>query len=64
WDRLGELAMPVTVVVGERDERYRALGAELVRRIPRAELVTIAGGHRLALESPAALAAAISAPGS
>ena len=25
WDRLGELPMPVTLVVGERDEKFRAI---------------------------------------
>ena len=32
WQRLGELAMPVVVLAGERDERYVALGGRLSRR--------------------------------
>ncbi|MDE3070268.1 MAG: alpha/beta fold hydrolase [Acidobacteriota bacterium] len=63
WDRLGELDMPAHVVVGERDGRYRAIGREMAARMPDARLTVIGGGHRLALESPAALAAAIGAPG-
>ncbi len=59
WDRLGELAMPVTVLVGERDVSYRALGRRLVEQIADAELVLAAGGHRLALENPVAVADAI-----
>jgi 2-succinyl-6-hydroxy-2,4-cyclohexadiene-1-carboxylate synthase len=56
WSRLGELEMHVTVVVGERDPKFRALGARIVREPPNAELMTISGGHRLPLESPDALA--------
>jgi 2-succinyl-6-hydroxy-2,4-cyclohexadiene-1-carboxylate synthase len=56
WDRLGELAMPVAVVVGERDEKFRELGERMVALLPRAELIVLEGGHNLALESPAVLA--------
>jgi 2-succinyl-6-hydroxy-2,4-cyclohexadiene-1-carboxylate synthase len=59
WDRLGELAMPVTIVVGERDAKFRALGERMATRIADAELVVIAGGHGLPLESPIALARVI-----
>jgi 2-succinyl-6-hydroxy-2,4-cyclohexadiene-1-carboxylate synthase len=60
WGRLGELEMPVTVVVGERDAKFRALGERMVDRMPRAEIVVIPGGHRLPLESPAELASEVS----
>jgi 2-succinyl-6-hydroxy-2,4-cyclohexadiene-1-carboxylate synthase len=60
WGRLGELTMPVTVLVGERDEKYRAIGASMVERIAHAELVTLAGGHGLLLENPAGVAGALS----
>ena len=33
--RLGELPMPVTVLVGERDEKFRALGRRMVALLPR-----------------------------
>jgi 2-succinyl-6-hydroxy-2,4-cyclohexadiene-1-carboxylate synthase len=59
WDRLGELSMPVTVVVGERDAKFRVIGERMVERLSRAELVAVPGGHALTLESPAALAHAI-----
>jgi 2-succinyl-6-hydroxy-2,4-cyclohexadiene-1-carboxylate synthase len=59
WDRLGELAMPVTVVVGERDSKYRALGNRMAGLMPDAELVVIPGGHGLVLESPIRLARVI-----
>ncbi len=56
WDSLGALTMPVIVVVGERDEKFRALGERLAGGIAGSRLVVVAGGHVLALENPAALA--------
>lgn len=55
WDRLGELAMDVAVVVGERDRKFRALGERMAELLPRGEPVVVAGGHGLPLENPAAL---------
>ena len=59
WGRLGELAMPVTVVVGDRDAKFRALGERMVSELPDAVLVVVAGGHGLPRENPAAVAAAL-----
>jgi 2-succinyl-6-hydroxy-2,4-cyclohexadiene-1-carboxylate synthase len=56
WPRLAELAMPTTLVVGQRDLRYRELAAAMRERIAGCELDVVGGGHRLALENPAALA--------
>jgi 2-succinyl-6-hydroxy-2,4-cyclohexadiene-1-carboxylate synthase len=56
WGRLAELTMPVTVIVGERDLKFRKLGERMVRLLPDANLRVIAGGHRLPLENPAGLA--------
>jgi 2-succinyl-6-hydroxy-2,4-cyclohexadiene-1-carboxylate synthase len=61
WDRLAELRMPVRVVVGDRDAKFHLLGQRLVALLPDADLVVIPGGHRLALENPAALAKALPA---
>jgi 2-succinyl-6-hydroxy-2,4-cyclohexadiene-1-carboxylate synthase len=58
WERLGELTMPVTVVVGERDAKFRALGQRIVSLLPDGELAVVAGGHNLPLENPRALATA------
>ncbi|MDQ6774807.1 MAG: alpha/beta fold hydrolase, partial [Actinomycetota bacterium] len=53
WGRLGELSMPVVLMVGERDEKFRAIGVEMAREIPRADLVVVAGvGHAVHLEAP------------
>ncbi len=55
WDRLAELTMPVTLVVGERDAKFRALAERMG-----APVVVVAGaGHAVHLEAPAAVAAAI-----
>jgi len=62
WGRLGELEMPVTIVVGERDGKFRALAERFVRLAPGSELLAIAGGHRLTFESPTELARAIDRP--
>ncbi len=59
WDRLAQLRMPVTMLVGDRDEKYRALGRRMVELLPDAQLAVAAGGHGLPLENPAAVAQAI-----
>ena len=41
WDRLPELTIPVTLIVGERDEKFRALAEAMLERLPNAQLVTI-----------------------
>jgi 2-succinyl-6-hydroxy-2,4-cyclohexadiene-1-carboxylate synthase len=60
WERLGELTMPVAVLAGELDDKYVALGERLVAALPDATLTIVASaGHALALEAPAAVAAAL-----
>jgi 2-succinyl-6-hydroxy-2,4-cyclohexadiene-1-carboxylate synthase len=60
WDRLGELAMPATVLVGERDAKFVALGERLAAALPAGELVVVPGaGHGLPREAPEAVSAAI-----
>jgi 2-succinyl-6-hydroxy-2,4-cyclohexadiene-1-carboxylate synthase len=61
WDRLSGLPMPVVVLVGERDAKYRAVGRRMVEVAPHAELVVAPGGHGLPLENPRAVAEAIAA---
>jgi 2-succinyl-6-hydroxy-2,4-cyclohexadiene-1-carboxylate synthase len=56
WSRLGELSMPVTIVFGKRDAKFRTLAERMRDRLPAARLVQIPGGHRLPLQSAAALA--------
>ena len=53
WDRLAELATPVVLVVGERDQKFRALAEEMRRSIPEARLEVARGcGHAVHLEAP------------
>jgi len=60
WDLLAELRVDVAVLAGERDPRYVELGRRLAASLPRGQLTVVAGaGHRLALEAPDAVAAAI-----
>jgi 2-succinyl-6-hydroxy-2,4-cyclohexadiene-1-carboxylate synthase len=62
WGRLGELTMPVTVLAGERDVKFRAASERMAELLPGAELVVAPGGHVLPLESPRAVAGAILTP--
>ena len=62
WPRLGELAMPATIIAGDRDRRYQALARRLVVLLPHAELAVIAGGHRLPLENPSGVVRALEGP--
>ena len=63
WDRLGELSMPVLVVVGERDERFRRIGEDLVAGIgENADLAVVPGaGHAVPFEAPGAFLALLEA---
>jgi pimeloyl-ACP methyl ester carboxylesterase len=60
WDRLGELTMPVALVVGERDERFRRIADEMAAAIPTARVVVVPGvGHAAHLEAPERVAGII-----
>jgi 2-succinyl-6-hydroxy-2,4-cyclohexadiene-1-carboxylate synthase len=60
WDRLGELAMPVTLVTGERDAKFRAIAARMSGAIQDCHVVVVDGaGHAVQLEQPELVAAAI-----
>jgi 2-succinyl-6-hydroxy-2,4-cyclohexadiene-1-carboxylate synthase len=64
WDRLGEITVPVVLVVGERDQKFTAIAAEMASGLPRAEVLTVPGvGHAVHLEAPAAVAQVIAAGG-
>ena len=63
WDRLGELDVPVTLVVGERDEKFVAIAHAMTDRIADAEIVVVDGvGHAVYLERPEAVAELLRGP--
>jgi 2-succinyl-6-hydroxy-2,4-cyclohexadiene-1-carboxylate synthase len=62
WDRLAELSMPVVLMAGERDEKFREIGERMAGELPGAELVVVPGvGHAVHLEAPQRVAEAIMA---
>lgn len=58
WERLGELRVPVTLIAGERDAKFRALAERMAAAIPDATVHVVEGaGHAAQLERPEAVAA-------
>lgn len=55
WDRLHELTMPATILVGDRDTKFLTLGERLAEMLPNAVMTTVPGGHRVPLENPGAV---------
>jgi 2-succinyl-6-hydroxy-2,4-cyclohexadiene-1-carboxylate synthase len=57
WGRLGELTVPVDLVVGERDAKFGAIARDMAAALPRARIHTVSGaGHAVHLEAPDAVA--------
>lgn len=62
WERLPHLRIPVTLLVGERDEKFRAIAQRMADALPDAEVhVVPEAGHAVQLEAPEAVAAIVSA---
>lgn len=60
WDALATLALPTLLVVGEADEKFRHINADMRAILPHAELMTIANaGHTTHLEQPQAFLEAV-----
>lgn len=62
WQRLEELKMPVTVLAGERDQKFQQLGARMAVLLPQGRMRVVPGGHTLPLENPGAVAQALIDP--
>ena len=59
-ERLGALAMPVLLIAGEWDEKYRQLMGEMAGYLPRPRMAIIEGaGHAAHLEQPERFATAV-----
>ncbi|HWO11555.1 MAG TPA: alpha/beta fold hydrolase [Polyangiaceae bacterium] len=57
WPELAKLDLPVTLVVGEQDTKFRRLGETMLELLPSARLELAPGaGHNVVLERPAWLA--------
>jgi 2-succinyl-6-hydroxy-2,4-cyclohexadiene-1-carboxylate synthase len=57
WARLGELRMPVLLIVGERDAKYVEIAERMAVAIRRARLEVVPGaGHACHLEQPETVA--------
>jgi 2-succinyl-6-hydroxy-2,4-cyclohexadiene-1-carboxylate synthase len=53
WDRLAGLRMPVALVVGERDQKFRAVAEQMASAIDAATVAVVSGaGHAVHLEAP------------
>ena len=61
WGRLGELAMPVALLAGERDEKFRRLAERALPLLRDGSLTVLRGGHGGPLEDPAGVAAVLEA---
>jgi 2-succinyl-6-hydroxy-2,4-cyclohexadiene-1-carboxylate synthase len=60
WDRLAQIAIPVELIVGERDRRFRRTAERMAEALPAARLHVVPGaGHAVHLEQPWAVAALI-----
>ncbi len=60
WGRLAEIDIPVQLIVGERDARFRQIAERMREALPAAGLEVVSGaGHAVHLEAPGAVGAAI-----
>jgi 2-succinyl-6-hydroxy-2,4-cyclohexadiene-1-carboxylate synthase len=60
WGRLGELGMPVTVLVGDRDAKFQMLGRRMAALVRDGKVTVVQGGHGLPLENPGSVADVVS----
>lgn len=60
WSELPGLGLPVCLMAGERDDKFRRLASRMAELLPRAAVEVVASaGHDLLLEAPERVAAAI-----
>lgn len=62
WERLQEINVHVTLIVGERDERFAAIAERMAAALRDASVIRVEGaGHAVHLEAPALVARTLSA---
>jgi 2-succinyl-6-hydroxy-2,4-cyclohexadiene-1-carboxylate synthase len=60
WPRLASLEIPVDLVVGERDDKFREIATQMSNELPHASVVIVPGaGHAVQAEAPEAVARVI-----
>jgi 2-succinyl-6-hydroxy-2,4-cyclohexadiene-1-carboxylate synthase len=60
WNRLEEIRSPVTLIAGERDDKFRAIATEMAAALPDSDVVVIPDtGHAVHLEAPERVATLI-----
>jgi 2-succinyl-6-hydroxy-2,4-cyclohexadiene-1-carboxylate synthase len=60
WSRLHEMSAPVTLIVGERDHKFRTIATRMAVALPTADVAVIPdAGHAVHLEAPGPVAALI-----
>jgi 2-succinyl-6-hydroxy-2,4-cyclohexadiene-1-carboxylate synthase len=53
WGELGEVTLPVLIIVGEKDNKYREIGSHLHAKLQHSSLVVVPNvGHAPQLEDP------------
>ncbi|GAB3061676.1 2-succinyl-6-hydroxy-2,4-cyclohexadiene-1-carboxylate synthase [Salinicoccus sesuvii] len=53
WQRLKHITIPVLLVVGEQDTKFKSINSKMAEMLPDAQLVVIEGaGHNVHMESP------------
>ena len=64
WSRLREIELPVELIVGERDAKFRSIARQMALDMPDARMTIVPGaGHAVHLEAPKTVAQVIaSAP--
>jgi 2-succinyl-6-hydroxy-2,4-cyclohexadiene-1-carboxylate synthase len=64
WPRLRELGIPVELIVGERDAKFRSTAQQMAEDLPDARVTIVPGaGHAVHLEAPEMVAAVITRDG-
>jgi 2-succinyl-6-hydroxy-2,4-cyclohexadiene-1-carboxylate synthase len=62
WERLGELTVPVALVVGERDDKFTAVAQQMAAALPDGRVEVVPGaGHAVHLEMPERVSATLAA---